>query len=71
MEVVKGQAVVYNFAGKVYSGRVLEVYDDFYIAKGRWIGRVKVTPDNRAPDRELHPVFKNGIPVMKKRFGFC
>jgi hypothetical protein len=73
VRVVKGQAVLYEYGSGFYVGKVVCITDDFYLLKGSWIGLVRVGFDNRYGllNQKVHPLFKNGEPVMKRWWNIC
>lgn len=77
MEEVKpviNQLVHYEYGFSHYTGRVVEIYDDCYVVKGPYIGKVRVTFGHTffksITGDQMKLLFKNGQPVMKKKW-FC
>lgn len=67
---VIGQKVFYNYGGDAYFGRVFGIYDDCFIITGRWVGKVKISEKTNHSYHEYTLLFKDGIPVMSRRYLF-
>lgn len=67
---VLGQKVFYIFGSDGHFGRVIGIYDDFFIVSGQWIGKVKLSYDTKHSIRDFTLLFKDGQPVISKRYIF-